>query len=88
VCIRIVQPDITFELVYYDAEDVSIVVRRGADPDYAMAEICAILADLDAPAADTGALCFCGDVIPLPPELLAAQRAGRRDDRRQVLRGA
>ncbi|WP_280667562.1 MULTISPECIES: hypothetical protein [unclassified Kitasatospora] len=79
--------DLAAELVSYDAVDVSIRVRRGANPEYVMAEISAILSDLDAPSAAVGALCFCGDPITLPPELLA-QQAGCRDDRRQVLRGA
>ncbi|WP_441251148.1 hypothetical protein [Kitasatospora sp. McL0602] len=82
------QADLAFELVYYDADGVSIIVRKDAEPGVAMAEISAILSDLDAEPVSDGALCFCGDTITLPPALIAAQHAGRRDDHRQVLRGA
>jgi hypothetical protein len=86
--LRIVVADLSFELVSYDPADIAIVVRRGTPATVVMAEIDRILADLSAPLADDRALCFCGDAIPLPPELLAVQQAGRRDDCRQVLRGA
>ncbi len=88
MCLRIRSVDLSFEPVSYDADDVSILVCRGTNPVSVMAEIERILSDLSAPAVGEGALCFCGDPIPLPPELLAAQQAGRRDDLRQVLRGA
>ncbi|MFD8597001.1 hypothetical protein ACFV1L_18565 [Kitasatospora sp. NPDC059646] len=90
MCIRIRHVDLAVQPVLYDPPSVSILVRRDANPRTAVAEIGALLSDLDAPAADEGALfCFCGDTIPLPPEYRAVPHAGRRDDHRQViLRGA
>lgn len=87
MCIRIVVVDLSSELAQYLPADVTIVVRRPATPASAaaaLAETHAILSDLDSPGT---MLCFCGDPITLPPELATAP-AGRRDDHRQVLRGA
>lgn len=88
MCIRILIVDVLPGPVRWDPDDVTILVRRGSCPGDAMQEIRAILADLDAPpAVPFGALCFCGDPIPLPREVSTLpQRIATTG--RQVLRGA
>lgn len=88
MCTHVLIVDVLPEPVRWDPDDVAILVRRGSCPEDAMREIRAILSDLDAPpAVPFGALCFCGDPIPLPREI--SDRPRRiATTRRQVLRGA
>lgn len=71
VCVKIELCDLGIELVCWRPENVAIYVRRGASPQIALAEIRAILEDLDAPRYPGGPLlCFCGDAVPVPTALI------------------
>ncbi|MFJ6617613.1 hypothetical protein ACIQOW_08560 [Kitasatospora sp. NPDC091335] len=88
MCLRIETVDLAAEAIAYDPATITIHVRRDAQPVAAVAEIHAILSDLDAPAGLGAALCFCGEPITLPPPLLAAQHGRAVVEGGQVLRGA
>lgn len=87
MCTRILIVDVLTKVVVWDPEDVTILVRRGVHPEQALDEIRHILSDLDAPPAAVGARCWCGEMIPLPPEVACRPRRISAP-RRQVLRGA
>lgn len=93
MCIRVMVIDVLPALAVWDADDVTVLVRRSADPESALNEVLLILADLDAPLPFiTGVpLCFCGDPVPLPAELTAGARWRHRTNSQhvwQVSRGA
>lgn len=86
MCTRVVVVDVLPALAVWDADDVTILVRRGADREAAHREVCAILADLDSPLpSDRGVpLCWCGDAVPLPHEITADTRRRRMHSAQQV----
>jgi hypothetical protein len=94
MCTRIVVVDVLAAAVaQWDPDDVAIYVRSGVDGEAALREVCAILADLDAPPLSTpGApLCWCGSAVLLPAELAAAalrRRTHSSEQVGQVSRGA
>lgn len=51
---------------WWDPDQQTVYVRRGAGPARAAAAIAEIMADLGAEAWGRGLLCWCGEVLPLP----------------------
>lgn len=81
--------DLQLELVFWCRDDVVIYVRADAQPETATAEIRAILNDLGAPAtAGPRLICYCGETVPLPPKLAAAQPATVHHPIRELRYGA
>jgi hypothetical protein len=68
MCIRIRVVDVCPQQVAWDPDEQAVIIRRGTHRPTALAEVRAILRDLDCPPAPIF-LCHCNEVIPLPPYL-------------------
>jgi hypothetical protein len=93
MCTRVVVVDVLSAPAAWDPDDVTILVRHGADAEAVHREVCAILADLDSPVpTDSGVpLCWCGDAVPLPAWVAEGSRRRGTHSRQhawQVSRGA